>query len=390
MGLIKIATRIGIRWLLTGIILLYLSAIYLYFKVTNPVQLVEQVMRYYPDVNQYFGYLDAPASKFLPNHWVSEFLYWSVRGEPARALPWFFILVLVLGGLMIVAAFIARSYYYHSWLVASDARAMRGARRPLRLLKFMQLGSARFLPSQIDVFVKRDFWLFFREPSQWLHMLLLLVLLLVFVISIGSLELRLTQPLLQVSSFLVVFLFNGFLISSLLLRFVFPAVSLEGDAFWSVRAAPVSLSRLYLYKMSISLIVILIVSQALSIASTLLLRKDPSLLALSSGSMAFVAIGLTGLNLGAGAYFASFREKNPIRVASSQGASLTFLGSMLFLALVSVVLMVPLKRYFDLLILRGISTSGWFYVPIVSVAVVSFFVFAASTAVGLRSIRRDF
>jgi ABC-2 type transport system permease protein len=390
MGLIKIATRIGIRWLLAGIITLYLSAIYLYFKVTNPVQLVQEVMRYYPDVNQYFGYLDAPSSKFLPNHWVSEFLYWSIRGEPGRALPWFFILVLVLGGLVIVAAFLARSYYYPSWLAASDARAMQGPRPALRWLRFMSLGSKRLFPSQTDVFVKRDFWLFFREPSQWLHLLLILVLLLVFVISLSSLELRLSQPLLQVSSFLVVFLFNGFLISSLLLRFIYPAVSLEGDSFWCVRAAPVSLNRLYFYKMIVSLIVILAIAEALALASTMLLRNDPALLLLSCGSMAFVAVGLTGLNLGAGAYFASFREKNPIRVASSQGASLTFLASMLFLSLVSIVLMIPLKRYFDLLIIHGVAMQGWVYVPIAFVAVVSLFVFTVSTGVGMRSLRRDF
>jgi hypothetical protein len=106
--------------------------------------------------------------------------------------------------------------------------------------------------------------------------------------------------------------------------------------------------------------------------------------------MAFVAVGLTGLNLGAGSYFASFREKNPIRVASSQGASLTFLASMLFLSLVSIVLMIPLKRYFDLLIIHGVAMHGWVYVPIASVAVVSLFVFTVSTGVGLRSLRRDF
>jgi ABC-2 type transport system permease protein len=297
--------------------------------------------------------------------------------------------VLVLGGLVILAAFIARRFYYTSWLLASDARAMRGPRPTRTWLKFLSLDSRRLFPAQIDVFVKRDFWLFFREPSQWLHMLLMIVLLMVFIISLGSLELKLTQPLLQVSSFLVVFLFNGFLISSLLLRFVFPAVSLEGDTFWSVRAAPVSLNTLYLYKMLFSLVFVLIVSQALSIASTLLLRNDPSLLTLSAGSMAFVAVGLTGLNLGAGAYFATYREKNPIRVASSQGASLTFLASMLFLTVISATLLVPLKRYFDLLILRGVSLSGWIQSPIITVGVISLFVFAVSTAAGLRAIRRD-
>jgi hypothetical protein len=106
--------------------------------------------------------------------------------------------------------------------------------------------------------------------------------------------------------------------------------------------------------------------------------------------MAFIALGLTGLNLGAGAYFASYKEKNPIRVASSQGASLTFLGSMAFLSSSAILLIVPLKKYFDNLIIRGLLTTHWMYVPIVLVAMLSLVVFLVSTAVGLRSIKRDF
>ena len=390
MGLIRIAARIGIRWLLAGIAALYLSAIYAYFKITNPVQLVEDVMRYYPDVNQYFGFLDSPVAKLLPNHWVSEFLYWSVIGEPQRALPWFFILLLVLLGLVIVSAFLARRYYYPSWLAVSDARAMRGPATAGKVPAILGLGEARYLPAQTDAFVKRDLWLFLREPSQWLHLVLILVLLLVFIVSLGSLELRLTQPLLQVSSFLVVFLFNGFLVSSVLLRFVYPAVSLEGEAFWSVRSAPVSLGRLYLYKLGFALAGSLIIGEILSVASVALLRDDSLLIMVSAVSMAFVTLGLTGLYLGAGAYFATFREKNPIRVASSQGASLTFLMSMVFLGLTAAVMVTPLKRYFDLLIIRGLASSDWVYLPVGVIAVFSLLVFSVSTAVGLRAIRRDF
>ena len=129
MVLIKIATEIGIRWLLAIIVGVYLTAIYAYFKVTNPVQLVEEVMKHYPNVNQYFGYLDAPFARYLPNHWVSEFLYWSVHGDAARAMPHFFTLASALAALVVVAAFMARRYYYTSWLAASDARALVRERR---------------------------------------------------------------------------------------------------------------------------------------------------------------------------------------------------------------------------------------------------------------------
>ena len=390
MAMIKIATKIGVRVLLGAVIFIYLLAIYLYFHVTNPVLLVQEVMKYYPDVNQYFGYLDVPATRFLPNHWVSEFLYWSVTGEPSRALPWFFILVLVMFALMIVAAVFARRYYYTSWLAASSTQALRFIRSNRFRWRFLMLDRRGILEPQTDVFVRRDFWVFFREPSQWLHLLLIAVLLMVFLISVASLELRLSQPLLQTTSFLVVFLFNGFLVASVLLRFVFPAVSLEGEPFWSVRSAPVSLKKLYFYKLGGSLLLVFGIAELLAAASTALLRNDPLLIRFASICMGFLALGLTGLNMGAGAYFASFKEKNPIRIASSQGASLTFLASMSFLSFSAMLMIVPLKKYFDNLILRGLLTTHWMNLPILLVGMSSLLLFLVSTAMGLRSIRRDY
>jgi ABC-2 type transport system permease protein len=245
------------------------------------------------------------------------------------------------------------------------------------------------LERQTDVLLKRDFWMFFREPGQWLHLLLMSVLLMVFLVSVSSLELKLTQPLLQTTSFLVVFLFNGFLVASLLLRFVFPAISLEGEPFWCVRSAPVSLRKLYLYKLLVSLVMVLAIAEALVAASTYLLRSDPVLLRFALICMGSIAVGLTGLNLGAGAYFVAYKEKNPIRVASSQGASLTFLASMSFLSFSAMIVILPLKKYFDNLIIRGWLTTDWMVLPIVLVGVVSLVVFLVSTGVGLRALHRD-
>ena len=46
MLLIMVASRIGMRWLLTIIATLYISAIYAYFKITNPIELVNEVMKH--------------------------------------------------------------------------------------------------------------------------------------------------------------------------------------------------------------------------------------------------------------------------------------------------------------------------------------------------------
>ncbi|MCZ6776580.1 MAG: hypothetical protein O7D34_09000 [Ignavibacteria bacterium] len=390
MALIKVASRIGVRWLLAIITTVYLSVTYVYFRITNPVQLVQEVMKHYPNVNEYFGYLDPPLVQYLPNHWVAEFLYWSVNGNYDRAIPYFSLLFLTMLALVVAAGLIARRFYYESWLAASDARAMSGPKRRGFRLRFMEFGTSALFKPQTDVLLKRDFWLFIREPSQWLHLMLLLLLLMVFLVSVGSLELNLTQPSMQAVAFLVVFLFNGFLVASISLRFVFPAVSLESDSFWSVRASPMSLKKLYWHKFIFSFAPLLLVAEILTIASVSMMRDTPELVAAAAVCSAFVALALTSLNLGAGTYFAVFKEKNPIRVASSQGASLTFLVSMVYLGLVVTILVVPLSRYFESLILRGSSQSAWLFGPTAVIAMLSILVFTLSTTIGLKVIKRDY
>jgi ABC-2 type transport system permease protein len=389
MLLMKIASRIGVRRLLAIIGALYVSAIYAFFKIVNPVQLVGEVMKHYPNVNDYFGYLDPPFVHYLPSHWVSEFLYWSVNGEHARALPFFTLLFLTMFGLMVGAGLMAKHLYYKSWLASSDAQALEGKKRWTLRLRFLDFGSSSFFSPQTEVLLKRDVWLFLREPSQWLHLLLMLLLLVIFLISMSTLELKLTRPFLRAVSFLVVFLFNGFLIASMTLRFVFPAVSLESESFWCVRASPLSLKKLYWHKFLISLVLVFIVAEVLSVASSSLMRGDTHLIIFGAVSSGLMALALTSLNMGAGSYFALFKEKNPIRVASSQGASLTFLVSMIYLSLTVGLLVVPLNRYFEAMILVGASSPNWLFLPLNAVALLSLLIFTISAGVGMRSIRRD-
>jgi Putative ATP-binding cassette len=110
----------------------------------------------------------------------------------------------------------------------------------------------------------------------------------------------------------------------------------------------------------------------------------------SAIAMALVSLALTGLNLGAGAYFASFKERNPIKVASSQGASLTFIASMFYLSFVAVLLVIPLKRLIDYSLIRGRMAPQTLILPLAVVGLFSLLVFAVSTSMGLRAIRRDY
>lgn len=398
MGLIRVAVVIGFRWLLASVTAVYLGAVFFYFQTTNPVALVSSVMEHYPDVNAYFGYLDPPLVQYLPNHWVSEFLYWTVVGSPDRAIPFFMFLFFSMVGLIVLAGLLARRLYYKTWLTASDAHTLKGTvettgsgppflrfdRHPW--LERMALG--RNLQT-VSLF-KRDFWMFFREPGQWLHFLLMVVLFLIFLISVRSLEIPTTLPLMKAVSFLVVFMFIGFLVASVALRFVFPALSLEGRCFWAVKTSPVDLRKLYFHKLGFSLILTGVLAEALVLGSLPVFSPDLFLTGIGAVCGFLVALALTTLNLGAGAMFALFHEKNPVRVASSHGASLAFLGSMVYLTFLVLLLVVPLNNYFQAQIFPELFPKSEFLLPVGIIAVVSLTIAFLSTQAGLRAIRNDY
>jgi len=254
----------------------------------------------------------------------------------------------------------------------------------------MGFQTASFLDRQGEVLLKKDFWQFFREPSQWLHLLILFFLIVVFVTSIVTLKLKMTLPFLQTVSYLIVMTFNGFLIASVALRFVFPAISLEGQAFWAIRSAPIHLRKVYWLKFIVGLAFVIVVAEFLSLLSNYPLREHkPLLLATMGGSLA-LSIGLVALDLGAGAYFANYREKSAIRVASSQGASLTFLLNLGFLILPVLLLFVPIHRYFEHIILGRPYAAAPLYMALGLVFGITGLVAAIATFVGMRSIERDF
>jgi hypothetical protein len=89
--------------------------------------------------------------------------------------------------------------------------------------------------------VFKDLKHFFRDTSQWSQLFLLFALMVVYIYSFKFLPLdRAAMPSFYLQN-LIAFLnlgMVGFVTSAIAVRFVFPAVSLEGTSFWIIRSAP--------------------------------------------------------------------------------------------------------------------------------------------------------
>jgi len=388
MLLMNLSSRIGVKSVLAMAGLGYLALVYSYFKMTSPMDLVTSVMKYYPNVDQYFGFLEPPLVRYLPNQWVADALYWTIRGDYSHVAKYTFLLLDAVFLSLVVMVVLAKRLYYSSWLTSLELRA-RGEAHATSV-GFMSFGRAPVIDQQRSALVKKDFWQFFREPSQWIHFVIISMLVVIFLASIAQIHLRSRLPFLQTASYLVVYVFNVFLISSIALRFVYPMMSIEGKSFWSVLSAPVLPQKIYWTKFLVAIIPIAMASLFLGIVSYYSLLGYGLLLDLAIVSALFVTLALVSLNLGAGTYFCDYSETNPIRVSSSQGATLTFLLSIVYLVFLIAVLFVPLFGYFQAMIRGSIFSASGMYNGIAIMIVGSILVTLAASAVGLRSLRRDF
>lgn len=394
MAVMKIAGRFGFRKVMIGIGLLYLLFVAIFFENYNPIMLIEKVGGNISGIDQYLPALDPGFLKYLPNNWVADFLFFFVKAEFGVAASYSALILLVTASVFAVTVWVGTRFYYRSWLTSVAFGRPSSERK-----NFSIIGSRRFtvplLPnSQSDAILKRDILSFAREPSQWIHLLVLLVLISVFLTSIRNINLSFRVEILPLATYISVYAFSGFLIASISLRFVFPQTSLEGMTYWTLRSSPVDLRKVYLSKWGVSFLMIFPVAAVIAVVTNYpfirLSEQRPLLLYFGLFSAFWFSVALTSVNLALGTLFADMGEKNPIRIASSQGATLTFLLSLVYLGICIGVVVGPLSNYIGHL---------YFFTPFdmkdIVVPGTVFGTFSAALAglvayIGIRLLRRDF
>jgi ABC-2 type transport system permease protein len=145
-------------------------------------------------------------------------------------------------------------------------------------------------------------------------------------------------------------------LSAISARFVFPSVSMEGEAFWIVQAAPVKMKNFLWIKFFLYYIPLIILAELLIVASNLLLRVSTFMMVLSVITTFFLVPAIVGLATGLGAVYADFKSENPANVVTSFGGLLFMILSFGLIALVIILEAGPVYQIF-MANLRGHSLS---------------------------------
>jgi ABC-2 type transport system permease protein len=307
------------------------TGLYILLRFLQPERFVK------PDgmevVAQYLSYLDAPTAVYLPSWWLTGGVYGLLSGSGREFLFYAALLCGAAVAALLLVIWLAERFFFVGWAEgqvyrrrAAGRPAVYRARRPFAAL------------------LAKDITVFFRDATQWTQLLLLGALIVVYLFSIYKLPLE-TVYLQNLVAFFNVGLV-GFMLAAIALRFVFPAISLEGESMWLLKAAPVSMRRILAEKLVFGSIPVVAMGLALVAASSWFLKADWPVFLISLGAVVLMAAGLSCLAIGFGAMFPVFNYTSVAQIESSPGGLFYIVTAFFYLGVNMALLAAPLQNYY--------------------------------------------
>jgi ABC-2 type transport system permease protein len=317
-GLLGLAVAVGV-WVGVGVFSVH---------TTNKGS-VEELMK------AVLGQLDFTQHPLTPNFWMSRGLLGIGEGtrEGLRTGALLFgatvstaVFFLVLGW------FVAGQLYASTYSMAGAGSGVRYARRRVWLDGLAEPFHGPW--PDLAVLVLKDVKTFFRDPVQWSQVLIFFGLLGIYIANLRNFAYPLEQAFYKnlISSLNLGAI--GMTLATMVSRFTFPLISLEGPRFWVLGLAPIPRQRILMAKFVFSLGGALLVTESLVLLSNYILDNGGIVLMAQAVTAGFLCVGLTGLAVGLGTLFPSLRETNPSKIVSGLGGTLTLIISITMVLLV--------------------------------------------------------
>ncbi len=355
MVLVSIFPARGTRDILFLLTIIFVVGIYLLFRFLQPERLFNPEQ--FDQFVDFLAMFKTPTSVYLPNHWFTEFLVSLIFQKEGNIWFPFFLLLSTAMASVAIGGWVAGRIYSDGWMKSQEGK--RTVLSPSSWVHRMSdLWTHPFGP-QAQAIIQKDIKSFLRETTQWTQLLLLGALVVVYLYNFRVLDLdKFPFPTFYIEN-MFAFLNMGlaaFVISAVAIRFVFPAVSIEGKSFWFIRSAPITIRRLLWSKFWMYLLPLLFLAEVLIIISNHFLHVTSFMMGLSIVTMFFMTFGIVALGIGLGAIYPRFFMENVAKIATGYGAILYMILSMGFIGLVVVLEAWPVYIIF-VFRLRGIQIS---------------------------------
>ena len=325
------------------------------FRLIRPERLVNPDA--FTSLIFYLKSLETPGSPFLPTTWIFDSIQAALAGLMESAvfdltLTWSFTITLIF-----VITWISGVTYFNGYsksqTTAGRLFPFRGpvGKRSAYILNRLS-GPAR-------AFVVKEIKTFFRDQTQWPQIFLIVALIAVYLYNFSVLPFAKspigTMYLQNLFSFLNMGLAT-FVLTAVAARFVYPAVSIEGEAFWIVRSSPIQIRTLLWIKFAVYYVPLLLLAEILIVVSNIFLDVTPFMMVLSVTTVFFMVPGIVSMGMGFGAAYPDFQSENPAQSVTSFGGLLFMILCAGFIATVIVLEAGPVY-YIFMAGIRGVRLS---------------------------------
>ena len=252
----------------------------------------------------------------FPSYWLSNGIMTLSHGEYFTGLM--FLAMLFSTALMVcmVTVETGKRIYFDAWqtVKSSTGKKIKNTR------KFKQL--LRFPAQDTRALLAKDIKTFFRDPVQWSQFLIFFGLLAFYFLNLRTFS---YHEVSGVWRSLIIFL-NIFSVSavicSLAARFIYPQLSLEGQAFWILGLSPMSLRKILLAKFLIAVTGMVLLSSGLIFISSHMLQVNASVKNIAILLAVAISVSVCSLSTGLGAVFMDLTKRNPSAIVSGFGGTL--------------------------------------------------------------------
>jgi ABC-2 type transport system permease protein len=185
-----------------------------------------------------------------------------------------------------------------------------------------------FFPSRMLNVLWKDVTIFFRDAGQWSQLFIVSALVLIYIYNFRVIPVKTLSevfPFLRELMVLINMLMAGLVLSAVSARFVYSSVSLEGMAFWIIKASPTTVKKILVSKFLFGFIPVTLMLTSVVTITSIAIDAGSLLFALSVVTILLLCTSICGLGTGLGAMYPQFRYENIASISMSPGGMLFML-----------------------------------------------------------------
>jgi len=355
--LVRFMPAARVRDIVAGLMFVGFLVLYLMLRLAQPERFVNP--EGFSSLIYLLSSLSAPSGSYLPSHWGTEVISRTFRDSPPTK-DWGLQLAALwtgAGAFYVITSAAFRLTYYRAFSRSQEGKGVARLARFWGFLKGQPVpadgaisGPGRRAPATdwmrsllgmlprgvLREFVIKDTKLLLRDASQWSQLVLLLALVFVYLYNFRHFrqlgEAGLVGPF---AMYIIGMGLCAFVTTAVSVRFAFPLISLEGRMLWLIRSAPLRPAQVLRAKLLSTLPPLLLMSEVMSVLSSLILGVSPKLLLLGAVISMFSACAIAALATGLGAVVPDYQADSAAKVAASFGG-LVCMSTALFVSLAMV------------------------------------------------------